>query len=171
MSVPFVPVEKIFQNLFSLMSQTQLLDSSGNPTGGPAFVTTSRRLPQVSNVGQAEQPALYQLELNQDVRERTQGAPVYELHCDLFAFFRNTGGPNEVASTQMNAIRDALIYQLEQMGLAADGVTVIPKLGGLRQTLGGVVYHARVLGTILQNEGTQNNQGAVVLPVSILRAM
>ena len=97
--------------------------------------------------------------------------PVYELHCALFVFFRNTGSPDEVASTQMNALRDAVIYQFEQNTLAADGVTVVPKLGGTKQTLGGVVYHARVIGTILQNEGTQNNQGAIVFPVSIIRGM
>ena len=171
MSKPFISTETIFQNLFSLVSQTTLLDTSGNPTGTAAFATTSRRLPQVSNVGQAEQPAIYQLELNQDVIEKTQGAASYELHCDLFVFFRNTGGPNELASSQMNALRDAVIYQLQQATLAADGVTVVPLLGGQRQTLGGVVYHARVKGTVLQNEGTQNNQGAIVIPVSILRGM
>lgn len=171
MSVPFVSTETIFQNLFSLMSQTQLLDSYGNPTGGPAFVTTSRRLPQVSNVGQAEQPAFYQVQLNQDLAERVQGAAREELLADLFIFFRNTGGPNQVASSQMNALRDAALYQIQQNTLAADAVTVIPKPGGMRQTLGGVVYHARVIGRILQNEGTQNNQGAIVLPVSVLRGM
>jgi len=170
-TVPFVSTETIFANLFSLMSQTRLLDSSGVPVGTPAFLTTSRRLPQVSNVGQATQPALYQIELEQDLTERVQGAAREELHCDLFAFFRNTGGPDQVASTQMNALRDALLYQIQQNTLASDGATVVPKPGGLKQTLGGVVYHARVIGRVLQNEGTQNNQGAIVLPVSILRGM
>jgi hypothetical protein len=172
MSVPFVATETIFQNLFSLVSQTQLLNASGVPAGGPVFsAASSRRLPQVSNVGQAEQPAIFQIELHQDLRENVQAAAREELHCMLFVFFRNTGGPDEVASTQMNTLRDAVLYQLQQNTLAADGVTVVPKPGGMKQTLGGVVYHARVIGQILQNEGTQNNQGAIVIPVSILRGM
>ena len=61
--------------------------------------------------------------------------------------------------------------QMLRQTLKADGVTVIPLQGGLKQTLGGVVYHARVKGRILVNEGLQNNQGALVFPISILSGM
>lgn len=159
-----MPSETIFANLFSLLSQTQILSA-------PAFVTTSRRLPQVSNVGQALQPALYILEGEEDVEEKAIALAKYEIHCAAVVFFRNTGGPDQVASTQMNALRDAVIYQMQQQTLAADGVTLMPLLAGNRQTLGGVVYHARIKGRILKNEGIQNQQGAIIFPISILSGM
>jgi hypothetical protein len=159
-----MPSETIFANLFSLLSQTQILSA-------PAFVTTSRRLPQVSNVGQALQPALYILEGEEDVEEKAIALAKYEIHCAAVVFFRNTGGPDQVASTQMNTLRDAVIYQMQQQTLAADGVTLMPLLAGNRQTLGGVVYHARIKGRILKNEGIQNQQGAIIFPISILSGM
>jgi hypothetical protein len=79
-----------------------------------------------------------------------------------------TGGQNAIASTLLNNLRDAVLYQLQQQTLKADGTTVVPLLGGQRQTLGGVVYHARVKGRILLNEGLQNNRSALVFPISIL---
>jgi hypothetical protein len=53
--------EPIFQNLYNLLSQAQLL-TAGVPNGTPAFVTTSRKAPQVSSVGAALQPAMYMME-------------------------------------------------------------------------------------------------------------
>jgi len=164
------PSETIFQNLYSLLSQTQQL-TNGVPNGNPMFVTTARRLPQVSQVGQAIQPALYMLEGEEDVEEHALALAKYEIHCAAVCFFRNTGGPNEVVSTQMNGLRDAVIFQMQQRTLDLDGVTVVPMAGGLKQTLGQVVYHARIKGRILKNEGLQNNQGAIVFPISILSGM
>ena len=163
--------ETIFGNLLNLLAATQLL-TGGVPSGGPVFLTHTRRLPQVSDVGQAIQPALYLYEGPEIVTEKAGLALTkFEIRALIFIFFRNVGGPNEVASTQLNGLRDAVIYQMEQQTLAADGITVQPLLAGNRQTLGGVCYHARVLGTIIKNEGTMNQQGAIVFPISILSGM
>lgn len=160
--------ETMFQNLYSLLSQTMTLDGTGQPTSTPAFLTTGRKLPQVSAISQAIQPALYMLEGEQDVGEKAIALPVYELHCAAVVFFRDTGGDQGIPSTQMNNLRDAVTFQMRERTLAADGVTVTPLLLGNKQTLGGVVYHARVKGRVLANEGLQNNQGALVFPISIL---
>jgi hypothetical protein len=167
--------ETIFQNLFTLLRQTQML-TAGAPNGTPAFLTTSRVAPQVSAAGQATQPAFYQMEGEQDVMENVVAAQKYELKCAAIVLFRNTLGPptsnaGPWPSSQLNALRDAVIYQLQQQTLAADQTTVVPLLGGQKQTLGGVVYHARVKGRILVNEGLQNQQGALVFPISILSGM
>jgi hypothetical protein len=165
--------ETIFNNLYILLSQTQLL-VNGAPTGGNAFVTTGRQLPQVSAVGEAIQPAMYILEGEQVVEENAIALAKYELKCAAFIFFRNPGGvpgPGNWASTQLNNLRDAFIFQLQQRTLAYDFATVIPLLGGQKQTLGGVVYHARVKGMVLANEGLQNNQAALAFPISILSGM
>lgn len=163
--------ETQFLNLYTLLSQTKMLTSGGVPSSTPAFLTTGRTLPQVSAVGPALQPALYMLEGEQDVSENSIATPKYELHCAAVVFFRNTTGPSTVNATQLNNLRDAVIYQMRERTLAADGTTVIPLLGGTRQQLGGVVYHARVKGRILANEGLQNSQGALVFPISILSGM
>ena len=223
-----------FAALFALLSQTQQL-TGGVPNGRPAFQTTSRTLPQVSAVGPALQPSLYMLEGEQDIMENAIALPKYELHSAAIVFFRNTTGPSTVNATQLNNLRDAVIYQLREQTLAplpstltvwtpttavALGVTifdpighlqkvttagttggslptfnnsggettdgtggtaavwtdqgpapVVPWLGGQRQLLGGVVYHARVKGRMLVNEGLQNSQGALVFPISILSGM
>lgn len=162
--------ETIYANLYTLLSQTTTL-VDGVPSDVPQFVTTGRKLPQVSNVSGVLQPALYMLEGEEDVLEKAIALAKYELHCAAVVFFRNTEGDDGIPSQQMNALRDAVIYQLQQQTLATDGATVIPLLGGQRQTLGGVVYHARVKGRILKNEGLLNNQGAIVFPISILSPM
>lgn len=162
--------ERIFTNLFALLAATQSL-VDGAPSGQPAFVTTGRKLPQVSNVAGAQQPALYMLEGEQDVLEKAIALAKYELHCAAVVFFRNTGGDAGIPSTQLNDLRDAVVFQLQQRTLATDGATVIPLPAALRQTLGGVVYHARLKGRILANEGLLNNQGALVFGISILSPM
>lgn len=163
--------EKIFINLLTLISGTMLLDANGNPTSTPAFVTTGRRLPQVSNVSQVQQPACYIIEGEQDLLEKAIALAKYEIHCAAVILCRNEGGAQSIASTQLNALRDAFIFQLQQRGLNPDGTTISSLPGGLRQTLGGVVYHARVKGRMLMNEGLQNNQAAIVMPISILSPM
>ena len=167
-------LETIFANLYSLLKQTELL-TGGVPNGTPAFVTTGRQLPQVSAISEAIQPSMYILEGEEEVVEKAIALAKYEIICAAMVFFRNpvqTATPTGPwASTQMNNLRDAVIYQMQQQTLAADGVTVVPLLGGQRQTLGGVVYHARVKGRLLKNEGLQNQQGALGFPISILSGM
>jgi hypothetical protein len=162
--------EVVYQNLFNLLSQTQMLTNRA-PNGTPAFTTTSRRLPPANNVSGVQQPALYMLEGEDDIEEKSMALAKEEWHCAAMIFFRNTGNAESVASTQLNKLRDAVIYQLRERTLASDGTTVIPLLGGGRQTLGGVVFHARPKGRLLKNEGLQNNQGAFVVPISILSGM
>ena len=162
--------ETIFQNLYNLLSQTQLTPPWA-PDGTPVFVNpsaTGRRLPQRDAISSALLPGLWQIEGEQDVLENAIALPKYELHCAAVVLAEITGGQNAIASTLLNALRDAVLYQMQQQTLAADGVTVIPLLGGQKQTLGGVVYHARVKGTIVFNEGLQNNRSALVFPISIL---
>jgi len=162
--------ETIFQNLYNLLSQTQLTPP-WSPAGTPVFVNppaTGRRLPQRDAISSALLPGLWQIEGEQDVLENVIALPKYELHCAAVVLAEITGGQNAIASTLLNNLRDAVLYQLQQQTLKADGTTVVPLLGGQRQTLGGVVYHARVKGRILLNEGLQNNRSALVFPISIL---
>ena len=164
------PSETIFQNLYNLLSQTQLL-SAGVPSGGPVFVNptaTGRRMPQRDAISSALLPGLWVVQGDQLLVENAIALPKYEMKAYAAVLCEITAGENAIASTQLNGLRDAVLYQMQQQTLASDGTTVIPLLGGNKQTLGGVVYHARVKGTIVFLEGLQNNRSALVFPVSIL---
>lgn len=165
-----IATETIFQNLYNLLSQTKLL-TGGVPTGPAVFINdpaTGRRIPQRDAITPAVLPGIWQIEVEQDVLEHAIALPKYELHCLAVVMCEITGGQNAIASTLLNNLRDAVLYQMQQQTLKADGTTVIPLLGGQPQTLGRVVYHARVKGRILVNEGLQNNRSALVFPISIL---
>jgi hypothetical protein len=167
------PTETIFQNLANLLWPTQFL-TAGAPNGTPCFVNpqaTMRRIPQRDAISPAILPGIWQIEYEQMVMENAIALPKYELHCLAVVMCEITDGPDAIASTLLNNIRDAVLYQLQQQTLKADGVTVVPLLGGNKQTLGGVVYHARVKGRILLNEGLQNNRSALVFPITILSGM
>jgi len=141
------------------------------PSGGPVFqnpTATGRRMPQRDAITPAILPGLWMMEGEQDVLENAIALPKYELHCAAIVLAEITGGQSAIASTALNGLRDAVLYQMQQQTLKSDGTTVIPLLGGQKQTLGGVVYHARVKGRILLNEGLQNNRSALVFPISIL---
>lgn len=166
------PTEQIFANLLTLIAGTKLLSGVPAVPSGPAvFQTASRRLPQVSNVASILQPAVYFIQGEVEAVEKVQGAQYYNLGAGVVVLFRNTGGPNEVASTQMNNLWDAVRFQVQQRTLAPDFTTIIPLLGGQRQHLGGVCYHASIRSRIMMNEGLQNGQGAIVFMVSILQPM
>lgn len=152
--------EAVYTALFTLLSQATV-------GGSPAFVSSARRLPAISNVLPAQQPALYFLEGEEETVERDIGLPVDKYSLAAVVLFQSSASPGTVASTQMNALRDAVINQIRFFTLGAGG-TVVPKQLGEPQTLGGIVYHVYVEGKILKNEGLQTQQGAIVFPIKIL---
>lgn len=155
--------EATFQALFTLLAASTV-------GGSAAFVSTSRRLPAIANVLAAQQPALYMLEGEEDVAETDQGLPVQEWRVAAVVLFQSDASPHTIASTKLNNLRDAVVNQLRNFTLSGPS-TVIPKQPGERQTLGGLCYHARIIGKVLKNEGLQNQQGAIVFPISILTGM
>lgn len=162
--------EQTYVNLLTLLTATEGV-ANGALTGQPAFVTTGRKLPPVANIPQIQQPACFIIEADEDVLEKAFALQKYKHRALLFVFFRNLDGDAGIPSTQLNNLRDAVIFQLGQRQLNKDFTTVAPLAAGLRQTLGGVVYHAWVEGRVMKNEGLQNNQGAIIFPLSILTPM
>lgn len=168
--------ETVFQNLFELLSRTKTLDANGAPTNTAAFLTTSRTTPQVSAVSPEIQPAMFVMQGPQDITEHDKplrlGLVRQELTAAIIILFRVDSQAGVTPSTVLNHLRDAVMYQMTQATLDANDFTkVVPLLGGSRQTLGGVVYHARFVGKIDLNEGLANQQGGVIFPVSILHGL
>lgn len=158
--------EPCFAALFSLLSQTQML-TNGQPNGTPAFVTSSRYAVPVSGVTPAMQPALYLMEgeIEFDSMPET-GLSVDQYKAAAIVYFTIPGG-QAPASPQMNALRDAMVFQIRQRTLDANG-NVVPLMLGEKQQLGGLCYDAIFQGRALANEGLQTGQGAAIFPLTIL---
>lgn len=158
--------EACFAKLFALLAVAQTL-VNGLPSGFPAFVTTGRKAVPVANVSPAEQPALFLMEGEVDYAPDDAGLSVDVLHAAAIVYFRNTQGDTGIPSQQLNALRDAVVYQMRQKTITQAGAVVDMTLGD-RQTLGGTCVSAAIKGKALANEGLLNNQGAIVFPISIL---
>lgn len=157
--------EAMYQALFLLLSQTQLNEEN-------AFKTSSRRLPPIANVSSGMQPFFGMLESEEVVEEKDNGLPIEEHKVAAVVLFRIPADLTTVASTQLNNMRDAVVNQLRNFTLSAGGVLPVrPLMPGEKQTLGGLVYHCRILGRVLKNEGLQNQQAAILFPISILAGM
>jgi hypothetical protein len=144
-SEPQFAREPIYAALFTL---------AGNSN---AFQTVTRRIKEYSDVDQATQPALLQVELGEKWNTRVGLPPVVTLSCRLFVYCESND-PTEPVSTQMNALLDAVTGALAP--------PILPH-GPFRQTLGGLVQNAAIAGEITIAEGLSGQSEAVV-PIEIL---
>ncbi|HTT84963.1 MAG TPA: hypothetical protein VMF67_15915 [Rhizomicrobium sp.] len=145
MSEPQFSREAIYAALFAL---------AGSPA---SFQTVTRRIKEYSDVDQATQPALLQIELGEKWNARIGMPPVVMLNCRLFVYCESND-PAEPVSTQMNGLLDAV--------MAALAPPILPD-GAFRQTLGGLVQHAGIAGDVTIAEGL-SGQSEAVIPIEIL---
>jgi hypothetical protein len=145
MSEPQFSREAIYAGLFALVG------------AAPGFRTATRRIKDYSDVDQATQPTLLQVELGEKWNARTGMPPVVTLSARLFLYCEEND-PAEPVSTQMNALLDAVTAALAPPDLPH---------GPFRQTLGGLVQHAGISGEIAIAEGL-SGQSEAVIPIEIL---
>jgi hypothetical protein len=145
MSEPQFAREAIYAALFSLLSNAA------------SFRTATRRIKDYSDVDQATQPALLQVELGEKWNARPGAPPVVTLAARLFVYCES-GDPSAPVSAQMNALLDAVT--------AALAPPLLPH-GSFRQTLGGLVQHAGIAGEVTIAEGL-SGQSEAVIPLEIL---
>ena len=119
------------------------------------FTTVSRRLKLWDDVPQSEQPALFMAQK----RESATGEPglnrVWTFEVDVYLYARTCDDKEESPATTINPLVDAVIA-----ALAPDPITN-------KQTLGGLVQHAWIEGTIETDEGVLGEQGVAVIPILI----
>jgi hypothetical protein len=140
--------EEIMQALFALVS------------GAYDFAIASRRLKLWDNVAPSDMPALFQFEGAQD-------DSLYEgdlllrrtLKARLFIYI-DAKDESIVGASEINAILDALDTAFAPASFA-DQVTN-------RQTLGGLVSSARIVGPVLKDPGDLDGIGLIVAPVTIV---
>jgi hypothetical protein len=138
--------EAIYKALFALVKDL------------PEFITVSRRARLVKDVTAEEQPALFIEEgPGETVKNPVEGGEsVFNLYVDLGFYARIPDDRETAPSSVLNPLIDAVCNALA------------PGAGEEQQTLGGLVYHCRIDGKILKNEGLLDGQASVVIPVEIL---
>jgi hypothetical protein len=157
------PRETIYNTLFNLGAGILV-------NGKPAFITTSRRWKNYSQVPPEQQPAFFQVQRREMPRsEKTQGVSgigvpaKWELHVDWIVYVNTGGDQNVIPSSFLNPIVDALEAILPNQRNTGPGNPSAQTLG-----LRGVI-DARIIDTeILLDEDVTGEQALALIPVRIL---
>jgi hypothetical protein len=119
-------------------------------------ITSSRTLKHWSDVAPVSQPALFQAHKNDTAEVPVRGAPTkWNLRFDIYLYV-NTAGKEMPPSQEMNPLLDAI------------DAALAPTAGTEVQTLGGLVHHCWISGSIETDEGTLGDQAVAIIPVDIL---
>lgn len=146
--------EAILGALFALGQSIQW----DSPARG--WVTTSRRVKLFSDVPDELQPALFQAE-HGEVTSQTSNMPYKWVLKAEWIIYQCTGNdPNAVPAIENNKILDAV-----QAAFAPQPSDPgYPK----RNTLGGLVHHCYIDGSVFKDPGDIDNQGMMVIPILML---
>lgn len=152
MSAEGVPTsrEEIYEALFDF---AQTIRWQGH-NGQTAFLTTSRRVKHFSDV--SLQPALFQGE-HTEIVQQTASLEYKRTFKAAWYIYHQVGNnaPQQVPATESNAIIDAIFAAFQ-----TNGPEVL-------QTLGGIVHHAWIDGTIEKFNGDMEGQTVLVVPISL----
>jgi hypothetical protein len=143
--------EKIYAALFDKISTL-------SPAGSALFTTVDRRLRHWSDVQIEEHPALFQSQMN-EVLTQTRGIPAkHVLNVSLYVYVHTEAQQDKdvVPSSLLNPLIDAIEESLAPDN--SDGTC----------TLGGLVSHCWIEGTIETSEGALGNQEVAIVPIHIL---
>ena len=117
----------------------------------------SRHLIDAENLQPTQQPALFQLQ-KREIAEQIKGLPTkWRLEVELYIYCKTTDKSMSGAMI-LNPLIDAV-----QSALAFDKITGT-------QTLGGLVSHCWINGTIDVYEGAQDTQTVAIVPIEIFIA-
>ena len=140
--------EAIYQALFDRLS------------GIDGFVTTSRRLRLWNDVAPTERPALFVTQGNQSEAPTKGLDAIVELSAEAYIYVHEED-PTKPPSSQLNTMIDRF-----RAKLAPDHPDICEY-----QTLGGLVEHCWIEGTIEVFEAVENmldDQGIAIIPIRIL---
>ncbi len=124
-------------------------------TAAAGSATASRRLRHWSDVGPAEQPALFQVQKSETARRDAGLPPKWTFALDLFVYAH---APDDATAptTVVNPLVDAI-----ETALAPDPVTNV-------QSLGCLVAHCWIAGKVETDEGVLGGQAVAIVPIEIL---
>lgn len=125
-----------------------------------SFKTSSRRLMHWADVPAVEQPALFTSQKNETAAPASAvpGQPtLWTLSVDVYVYANTAGDTSKSPAEILNPLLDAVTACL-----AIDNVIKN------KCTLGGLVEHAWIEGTIETDEGVLGDQAVAIIPISIL---
>lgn len=152
MALPHAARKDVFDALFTLLKTIPA------PTG-MAWKLTSQRLRHWDDVSAAEQPAMF-LERAPQTAEQKHAFGVTGWHWRVLVwiYYRVDGYKTE--STYPDLLTDQFLDKIEET------FQTDPNNGPV--TLGGLVNHCWIDGTIVWESGTNDGQAVLVIPLSIL---
>jgi hypothetical protein len=122
------------------------------------FASANRRLRHWTDLGPAEQPALFMSEKGGVAQIKALGAPtVWTLYADFYVYV-HSDDPYAAPAMLLNPLLDAL-----EAALAPSPTTGVQNLG-----LPQMVQHAYIAGKIETDEGVLGDQAIAIVPVEIL---
>ena len=121
----------------------------------PGLATASRKARHWADVTPAEQPALFQIQRQENIEAVKGLPPKRRFGVDLYLYAQSTDPTNAPVST-LNPLIDAL-----EAAFAPDPVTGV-------QSLGGLVDHVWIGPRIETDEGVLGDQAVVIVPIEIL---
>lgn len=141
------PRETIYSALFALLSAL----ASG---GSPAFKATSRRLVHWADVAQADQPALFQVQITEVAVSNNNIPTIWELRAEIYLYATTDGTQKDNPSSILNPLIDLVVEALRPLGF--------------EQTLDGLVTRCRIDGAIETDEGVLGTQAVCIIPVVLI---
>jgi len=123
--------------------------------GATGFVSMSRRLRHWADVPKIERPALFMVCHGESVTYRSENTPAYAKFSVKLFIYIDGSDKTTTPDTDISVILDAL------------DVALSPGPGEQRLTLGGIVSHCRLDGEILRDPGDMDDDGLIVVPISV----
>ena len=122
------------------------------------FASANRRMRHWTDVGPAEQPALFMSEKGGQAAIKKLGAPiVWTLYAEFY-IYAHSSDPYLAPATILNPLLDAF-----EAALAPSPTSGIQNLG-----LPQMVQHAYISGKVQTDEGVLGDQAIAIVPVEIL---
>lgn len=149
--------EAVFTALFALVSEVTWGASPKIKT----FITKSRRVKLFSEVDAKQQPACFQAE-HLEVNMQKSNLPYKRTWGAQWIIYQAVG--NDKGGTP--TIENNLILDAVELVLAPKPSD--PGFLDQRNTLGGLVYHCFIDGTTFKDPGDIDNQGMLVVPITLL---
>jgi len=152
--------ELIYATLFERVADVRW-QRPGEEEAGRGFVTMSRRVKLFSDVPSTIQPACYQAE-HTTIDGQVTGMPYKTTMIANWIVYQSVGKDKNAIPAQENnyiirGIREALQPRPTDVGFL-----------DRRNTLGSLVHHCFISGTIFRDPGDLDDQGMIVIPIKLL---
>lgn len=135
--------EEVYQKFFRIIA------------GCAKFNTVGRRLKHWTDVGGADQPALFMAQRSEEAIQHPGMPTIFVLRVDLYIYAHTKSDPTKSPSTVTNPLLDAVCAALA------------PNIVTGKVQLGGLVEHAWIEGTIQSDEGALGDQGVIIIPIAM----